>query len=119
MGDTKSDDKSEKLPSHARHLVTIAQEKAELMDQSNNLAQKIEKEEKELESLEQAMAMLKDSNDQYRETNLRSTAKMETEEISDLKDQVYGKERQIKQVCELSIWWLAPDLSEVLAFVVG
>ncbi len=42
----------------------IAQEKAELMDQSDLLSNRIEKEEKELEGLEQAMAMLKNSNDQ-------------------------------------------------------
>ena len=52
-----------------------------------------------MEALEQAMSMLKNSNDQYRETNLRTNAsKMETEEISALKDQAYSKERQIKQV---------------------
>ena len=42
----------------------IAQEKAELMDASDILSNRIEKEEKELEGLEQAMAMLKSSNDQ-------------------------------------------------------
>ena len=68
------------------------------MDQSSTLAQKIEKEEKELEGLEQAMSMLKTSNDQYRETNLRNNSKMETDEISFLKDQVYSKGRHIKQV---------------------
>jgi hypothetical protein len=67
--------------------------------QSSSLIQRIQKEEKELEALEQAMSMLKNSNDQYRETNLRTNAsKMETEEISALKDQAYSKERQIKQV---------------------
>ena len=86
------------MPNHARHLVFIAQEKAELVDQSENLIQRIEKEERELEALEQAMSMLKCSNDQYRETNLRQTSKLETDEISDLKSQVYSRERQIKQV---------------------
>ena len=42
----------------------IAQEKAELMDAGDILSDRIEKEEKELEGLEQAMAMLKSSNDQ-------------------------------------------------------
>ena len=86
------------MPSHARHLVFIAQEKAELMDQSETLVQRIEKEERELESLEQAMSMLKCSNDQYRETNLRQNNKLDTDEIADLRSQLYSKERQIKQV---------------------
>ena len=96
--DAQADDRGEKMPNHARHLVFIAQEKAELVDQSESLIQRIEKEERELEALEQAMSMLKCSNDQYRETNLRQTSKLETDEISDLKSQVYSRERQIKQV---------------------
>lgn len=66
----------------------IAQEKAELVEQSEVLSQRISKEEKELAELESAMALLKTSNDQYRETNLRQTSKLETEEIVMLKNQV-------------------------------
>jgi hypothetical protein len=39
---------------------------------------------------------------QYRETNLRSSSKMETEETSLLKDQVFARERNIRKVADLA-----------------
>ena len=45
--------KKDAFPSHARHMVQVAQEKADLTEQSELLAKQIEKEEEELASLEQ------------------------------------------------------------------
>ena len=70
FGSTSSDNesKAENLPSHAHHLIRLAQEKAELAEKSRDLLTKIEKEEKELLGLESAMSMLKNSNGKYRAT---------------------------------------------------
>ena len=45
--------KKDAFPSHARHMVQVAQEKADLTEQSELLAKQIDKEEEELASLEQ------------------------------------------------------------------
>ena len=66
LGDIKTFDDESKIPSHAYHLVQLAQDKAELVDQSEVLAKRLEKEERELLGLEQAMSMLKNSNGKYR-----------------------------------------------------
>merc|ERR1712018_1118405 len=64
LGDTgKSDDEIHKaLPSHAFHLVKLAQEKAELRDQGEILTKRLEKEESELIGLENTLSLLRNSN---------------------------------------------------------
>ena len=54
--------KKEELPSHARHMVQVAQEKADLTEQSEILAKQIEKEEEELASLEQGLKNISTPN---------------------------------------------------------
>ena len=59
--------KKDAFPSHARHMVQVAQEKADLTEQSELLAKQIDKEEEELASLEQVkrdilMVEFKNSN---------------------------------------------------------
>ena len=66
LGDVKTFDAESKVPSHAYHLVQLAQDKAELAEQAQQLAQRLEKEEEELAGLEKATAMLKHSNGKYR-----------------------------------------------------
>ena len=66
LGDIKTFDDESKIPSHAYHLVQLAQDKAELVDQSECLARRLKKEESDLQGLEKAMSMLKNSNGKYR-----------------------------------------------------
>ena len=66
LGDIKTFDAESKIPSHAYHLVQLAQDKAELVEQAQSLALRLEKEEDELTGLEKATAMLKNSNGKYR-----------------------------------------------------
>ena len=44
----------------------LAQEKAELRDQNETMVKRLRKEEEELQGLEQAMDLLKKSNNDYR-----------------------------------------------------
>ena len=96
MGDKSSFDEKE-IPSHAFHLVQLAQEKAELQEQGEILRRKVEKEERELIGLEQAMAMLKNSNGKYRETNFKRDA-TESEEVKSLKEKVVAKSTEIERL---------------------
>ena len=50
----------------SNQLVKLAQEKAELRDQNEVMMKRLKKEEDELQGLEQAMALLKKSNNDYR-----------------------------------------------------
>ena len=52
----------------SNQLVKLAQEKAELRDQNEVMMKRLKKEEDELQGLEQAMALLKKSNNDYRYT---------------------------------------------------
>ena len=66
LGDIKTFDEESKIPSHAYHLVQLAQDKAELVDQSQTLVRRLETEERELLGLRQAKAMMMNSNEKYR-----------------------------------------------------
>lgn len=66
LGEVRTFDEESKVPSHAYHVVQMAQEKAELKERAVVLQRKLNKEEKELAGLEKAMSMLKNSNSKYR-----------------------------------------------------
>jgi chromosome segregation ATPase len=91
------DQKKSSMPSHALHMVKVAQEKAELSEQSEVLAVKIEKEEEELESLEKAMALMKHSNDRYRVSNCRN-ADVNTDQTLELEEAMKQKVALVKQL---------------------
>ena len=106
LGDTgKSDDEIHKaLPSHAFHLVKLAQEKAELRDQGEILTKRLEKEESELIGLENTLSLLRNSNNSYREINIRNKKQEEeNDELEELKIKIQNKIkfiRQLKKECE-------------------
>ena len=101
LGDTgKSDEEIHKaLPSHAFHLVKLAQEKAELRDQGEILTQHLEKEEAELVGLENTLSLLRNSNNSYREINIRNKKHdEENDELEELKIKIQNKIKAIRQL---------------------
>ena len=54
------------MASHAYHLVCLAQEKAETQDKIDEALKKLAVEETELEGLQSAVAVMKNSNVKYR-----------------------------------------------------
>ena len=78
-------------------MVQVAQEKADLTEQSEILAKQIEKEEEELASLEQAMKLMKNSNDSYRVTNCRS-GELHTDQTIELEESIKNKLTAQKQL---------------------
>ena len=66
-----------KVASHAYHLVRLAQEKAETQDKIDELLKRLAVEETELEGLQSAVALMKNSNVKYREVQLDLTPGME------------------------------------------
>lgn len=86
LGESKTfDDK--KAPSHAFHLVQLAQEKAELKDQANVLEIHLQKEERELLDLQKTMALLRNSNDKYRASHLRRDT-LDSDEVRDVQEKI-------------------------------
>lgn len=100
MGETKSNKEVEDdFPSHAKHMVEIAQEKAELSERSELLAKQIEKEEEELANLEKAMALMKHSNDSYRVSNCRIDGdRLQTDQTMELEQSIRNKNVSLKQL---------------------
>jgi len=91
------DENGEKIPSHAYYLVKLAQEKAELRDQSETLTKKIKKEESEIKGLKKALNMMKSSNTDFRTFNLRKKAS-EDSELTELKEEEKLKKEFVKDL---------------------
>ncbi len=99
MGEAKEQPtKDVNSPSYAKHMVEVAQEKAELTEQTELLAKQIEKEEEELASLEKAMKLMKNSNDSYRATNCRINGELQTDQTIELEESIKNKQESIKQL---------------------
>lgn len=99
-GAAQEEVEQEEVPSHAFHLVKLAQEKAELMEESEVLAKKLEKEEQEMMELKAAMALLKNSNSKFRNENFNQNKRQmeDTEEVRELKEKVRGKNEVIEDL---------------------
>ena len=123
---------SELTPSHARHMVKVAQEKAELKEQSDLLAKKIVKEEQELAQLEKAMSLMKNSNNSYRSNNCRNGDVKPTDQMIELENSMHNKATSIKRLkhrqnevhndieqVQYLVFKSASDLSKMQAYVEG
>ncbi len=69
LGDAETEGKdteSDQAPSHAFHLVKLAQEKAELKEEAEELRRRLKREEEELVGMQVAAAAIKNSNDKFR-----------------------------------------------------
>ena len=91
------DENGEKIPSHAYYLVKLAQEKAELKEQSETLKRKIKREESELKGLNKALKMMKSSNTDFRTFNLRKKV-TEDAEITQLKEEETIKKNEVREL---------------------
>ena len=89
---------SELVPSHARHMVKVAQEKSELIEKTDLLAKKIQKEEEELAQLEKAMSLMKNSNNTYRAHNCRNGDIKPTDQMIELENSMKNKVTSIKRL---------------------
>ena len=89
------DENGEQIPSHAYYLVKLAQEKAELKDQSEVLSKKIKKEETELKSMRKALEMIKCSNSDFRTVNLKKK-NLEDSEVTELKAEEEEKKKELR-----------------------
>ena len=98
------DENGEKIPSHAYYLVKLAQEKAELKDQSETLTKKIKREESELKGLNKALKMFKSSNTDFRTFNLRKKATEDTEIVELKEEEKLRKDavRELKKALNLT-----------------
>ena len=76
-----------KVASHAYHLVRLAQEKAETQDKIDELLKRLAVEETELEGLQSAVALMKNSNVKYRSDAFQTNDGGGGEELRVLKDQ--------------------------------
>ena len=92
-------------------MVQVAQEKADLTEQSEILAKQIEKEEEELASLEQAMKLMKNSNDSYRVTNCRS-GELHTDQTIELEESIKNKLTAQKQL-KRRMFELGQDIANI------
>ena len=95
MGEAKACDI---VPNHAKHIVQVAQEKADIVEQSEVLAKQIEVEEEELASLEKAMKLMKSSNDSYRVSNCRTNGEVHTDQTAELENSIKNKLLVLKQL---------------------
>ena len=86
------------VPSHARHMVKVAQEKSELIEKTDLLAKKIQKEEEELAQLEKAMSLMKNSNNTYRAHNCRNGDIKPTDQMIELENSMKNKVTSIKRL---------------------
>ena len=96
MGETKNS--TNIIPNHAKHIVQVAQEKADIIERSDVLAKQIEVEEEELASLEKAMKLMKNSNDSYRVSNCRINGEVQTNQTLDLEESIKNKLIKMKQL---------------------
>ena len=110
------DENGDIIPSHAYYLVKLAQEKAELKDQTLVLTKKIKREESDLKGngtlkmgifcktvlfiysgMQKALDMMKSSNSNFRTTNLRKKGS-EDPEIVELKEEEQQKKNTAKYI---------------------
>ena len=89
------DDNGEQIPSHAYYLVKLAQEKADLKDQSEVLNKKIKKEESDLKSMRKALEMIKSSNTNFRTVNMRGK-NVEDSEVTELKKEEEERKKELR-----------------------
>ena len=90
---------SNPMPSHAFQLVKLAQEKAELRDQSETVSKRLEKEEKELLGLENAMTLLKKSNHDFRTANLQKKRdEADNDEVYFLQEKIKLKTKLLRKL---------------------
>ena len=75
------------MASHAYHLVCLAQEKAETQDKIDEVLKRLAVEETELEGLQSAVALMKNSNVKYRSDAFQLNDGGGGEELRVLKDQ--------------------------------
>ena len=80
------------MASHAYHLVCLAQEKAETQDKIDEALKKLAVEETELEGLQSAVAVMKNSNVKYRASTfgIGQVDDSGCEELRALRDQAGG-----------------------------
>ncbi len=98
-GEGAPESEEKEVASHAYHLVTLAQEKAELQDKIEDLRTALAKEESEMEALERAALMLKDSNHKFRsDTFGRAHYQEDSDEVKELKAKRRETEDRIKQI---------------------
>ncbi len=97
-GSSKDTSTEEEIPSHAHHLIRLAQQKAELHDEGEHLERKLREQEKELLGLEQAMAMLRNSNEKYRAENFHRDALGSSELGREMKEKVKAKADRLEEL---------------------
>ena len=79
-------------------MVKVAQEKSELIEKTDLLAKKIQKEEEELAQLEKAMSLMKNSNNTYRAHNCRNGDIKPTDQMIELENSMKNKVTSIKRL---------------------
>ena len=89
------DENGEQIPSHAYYLVKLAQEKAELKDQSETLGKKIKREEADLKEMRKALEMMKCSNSDFRTLNMRKK-NTEDAEVTQLKKEEEENKKELR-----------------------
>jgi chromosome segregation ATPase len=101
-GQSKEEAEQEgKVTSHAYHLVCLAQEKSELQEKIDEIREKLNVEEKDMEGLEKAVTLLTSSNGKYRANTFGSRsgkAAEETEELKELKAKIAGKQERLENL---------------------
>ena len=89
------DENGDQIPSHAYYLVKLAQEKAELKDQSDMLGKKIKREEADLKEMRKALEILKSSNSDFRTVNMRKK-NSEDAEVTQLKKEEEENRKELR-----------------------
>ena len=89
------DENGDQIPSHAYYLVKLAQEKAELKDQSEMLSKKIKREEADLKDMRKALEMMKCSNSDFRSLNMRKKNTEDTE-VTQLKKEEEENKKELR-----------------------
>ena len=89
------DENGDQIPSHAYYLVKLAQEKAELKDQSETLSKKIKREEADLKEMRKALEMMKSSNSDFRTLNMRKK-NSEDAEVTQLKKEEEENKKELR-----------------------
>ena len=89
------DENGDQIPSHAYYLVKLAQEKAELKDQSDMLGKKIKREEADLKEMRKALEILKSSNSDFRTVNMRKK-NTEDVEVTQLKKEEEENRKELR-----------------------
>ncbi len=70
---------------HAIHLVRLAQEKAELSEEAEELRRRLKREEEELVGMKVAAAAIRNSNDKFRSSVAGEASRAEEEETEEVK----------------------------------